>query len=138
MKMSWEEFKQFQWKYVLAMYFVQKVIWSSDVLHEQEISFMREHFPLELLRVLHLDEQEQLPQLLEEALANIEQNLSWDSKMDILGMSFAAAASTGTVTPNEIAVIQVAAETLKIPNEILFEYIQHLLDDSMMDASPTR
>ncbi len=114
-------------KYVFAMFFVQKIIWSDDVAAPEELAFVREHFPSELLAVLGLTDPSGFPALLEVALEKLPSSLSEDEKLQVIGLCFGAAASTGAVNPAEIAIMQVAAEKLHVSNELLFEYIQELL-----------
>ncbi len=114
-------------KYVFAMFFVQKIIWSDDVAVPEELSFVREHFPSELLAALRLTDPSKFPSLLEVALEKLPSSLAEEDKLQVIGLCFGAAASTGTVNPAEIAIMQVAAEKLHVSNERLFEYIQELL-----------
>ena len=61
------------------------------------------------------------------ALTSLPTELSEEEKLQVIGLCFGAAASTGTVNPGEVAILQVAAEKLALSNERLFEYIQELL-----------
>mgnify|MGYP001405912141 CR=1 FL=1 len=123
-KIAW---KKSRLKYVFAMFSVQKIIWADEVVDELELRYVQDHFPQELLQVLQLQDTSILPVLLEEALVSLPTSLGMDEKMQVIGLCFGAAASTGTVNPAEVAILQVAAEKLGVPNEDLFAYIQQLL-----------
>ena len=88
---------------------------------------VQEHFPSDLLHALDLTDPQIFPPLLEEALTILPTELSEDEKLQVIGLCFGAAASTGTVNPGEVAILQVAAEKLNLSNDLLFEYIQELL-----------
>ena len=122
-----EEFRKFRLKYVNLMFFVQKIIWADDVVDQAELDFVQEHFPQTLLAALNLTNTDSLPLLLEEALGFLPVNFSHEEKLELIGVCFGAAASTGTVNPAEVAILQVAAEKLGVSNEDLFGYIQTLL-----------
>jgi hypothetical protein len=122
-----EEWKRHRLKYVFAMFFVQKIIWADDIVAPEELSYVQEQFPSPLLSALELTDSKEFPAILEVALEMLPQVLSEDEKLQVIGLCFGAAASTGTVNPGEIAIIQVAAEKLQLSNERLFEYIQELL-----------
>ena len=123
-KIGWQ---QSRLKYVFAMFFVQKIIWADEVVDELELRYVQDHFPQELLQALQLQDTSLLPNLLEEALVTLPTILDVEEKMQVIGLCFGAAASTGTVNPAEVAILQVAAEKLGVPNEELFAYIQQLL-----------
>lgn len=125
--MSAEEFRRYRLKYVFLMFFVQKIIWADDVVDQAELDFVQEHFPQRLLLALDLQDTTILPSLLEEALGYIPGSFSPDEKLEMIGVCFGAAASTGTVNPAEVAILQVAAEKIGVSNEDLFGYIQTLL-----------
>ena len=127
MKLTSEEFRKYRLKYVFLMFFVQKIIWADDVVDQAELDFVQEHFPQSLLSALDLTNTDLLPMLLEDALGYVPNNFSADEKLELIGVCFGAAASTGTVNPAEIAILQVAAEKLGVSNEDLFGYIQTLL-----------
>ena len=90
-------------------------------------NFVREHFPQSLLQALDLLKQEEIGLLIERALIELPTKLSLQAKLDIIGICFAASASDGNVDPREIAMIQVAAEVLDVPNDVLMSFIQELL-----------
>ena len=121
------EIRKHRLKYVFSMFFVQKIIWADEVAEPEELAYVQEHFPSAVLQVLNLTDPETFPHLLEEALTVLPTDLSEDEKLQVIGLCFGAAASTGTVNPGEVAILQVAAEKLALSNERLFEYIQELL-----------
>ena len=127
MSVELEEWEKHRLKYVFAMFFVQKIIWVDDIVAPEELSYVQEQFPGTLLTVLKLTDSKTFPAILEVALEMLPQVLSDDEKLQIIGLCFGAAASTGTVNPGEVAILQVAAEKLNLSNERLFEYIQELL-----------
>ena len=129
MSISEEEFELYRLKYVLAMYLVQQVVLADDKTTTEELDFMKEHFPVELLRSLRLMNKAEMAMLLERALQELPSRLSLQGKLDILGMCFGASASDGDVDIREVATIQVAAEMLQVPPDILFDFIQKLLDE---------
>ena len=128
MKLTEEEFDLYRLKYTLSMYLVRQVILADEIVDEKEILFVREHFPAALLQALDLLEADETGQLLERALHEVPDKLSLTAKLDIVGMCFAASAADNKVEPSEIATIQVAAEVLKIPSEVLLDFIQQLLE----------
>jgi hypothetical protein len=109
------------------MFFVQKIIWADEVAEPEELAYVQEHFPSSVLHALDLTDPSLFPSLLEEALTVLPSALSEEEKLQVVGLCFGAAASTGTVNPGEVAILQVAAEKLQLSNERLFEYIQELL-----------
>lgn len=121
------ELRKHRLKYVFSMFFVQKIIWADEVAEPEELAYVQEHFPSSLLHALDLVDPSIFPPLLEEALTVLPSALSEDEKLQVIGLCFGAAASTGTVNPGEVAILQVAAEKLQLSNERLFEYIQELL-----------
>ena len=121
------ELRRHRLKYVFSMFFVQKIIWADEVAEPEELAYVQEHFPSAVLQALDLTNPEIFPPLLEEALTFLPKELSEDEKLQVIGLCFGAAASTGTVNPGEVAILQVAAEKLALSNERLFEYIQELL-----------
>ena len=127
MSVELEEWEKHRLKYVFAMFFVQKIIWVDDIVAPEELSYVQEQFPGTLLTALKLTDSKTFPAILEVALEMLPQVLSDDEKLQIIGLCFGAAASTGTVNPGEVAILQVAAEKLNLSNERLFEYIQELL-----------
>ena len=127
MSVELEEWEKHRLKYVFAMFFVQKIIWADDIVAPEELSYVQEQFPGTLLTALKLTDSKTFPAILEVALEMLPQVLSDDEKLQIIGLCFGAAASTGTVNPGEVAILQVAAEKLNLSNERLFEYIQELL-----------
>lgn len=128
MSISEEEFELYRLKYVLAIYLVQQVVLADEKTTEEEIDFIKEHFPSELLRSLNLIDKSEMAMLLEKALKVLPHKLSMQGKLDIIGMCFGASASDGDVDIREVATIQVAAEILLVPPDILFDFIQELLD----------
>lgn len=122
-----DEWEILRLKYVFSMFFVQKIIWSDDVVEPEELAYVQEHFPSDVLAALHLTDPTTFPPLLEQALSVLPSALSEDDKLQVIGLCFGAASSTGTVNPGEVAILQVAAEKLYLSNERLFEYIQELL-----------
>lgn len=126
-KLTSEEFRKYRLKYVFLMFFVQKIIWADEVVDQAELDFVQEHFPHSLLSALDLTNTDLLPILLEDALGYIPFHFTADEKLELIGICFGAAASTGTVNPAEVAILQVAAEKLGVSNEDLFGYIQTLL-----------
>jgi len=122
-----DEWEILRLKYVFSMFFVQKIIWSDEVAEPEEVAYVKEHFPSDVLAALHLTDPSIFPPLLEQALSVLPSALSEDDKLQVIGLCFGAAASTGTVNPGEVAILQVAAEKLYLSNELLFEYIQELL-----------
>ena len=128
MKLTEEEFDLYRLKYTLSMYLVRQVILADETVNEKEILFVREHFPASLLQALDLLEASETAQLLERALLELPEKLSLNAKLDIVGICFAASASDDKVDPREIATIQVAAEVLNIPSEVLITFIQQLLE----------
>ena len=128
MSMSEEDFELYRLKYVLAIYMVQQVILADEKTTEEELDFIKEHFPPELLHSLNLIDKAEMSILLEKALQVLPHKLSLQGKLDIIGMCFGASASDGDVDIREVATIQVAAEILLIPPDILFDFIQKLLD----------
>jgi hypothetical protein len=127
MSVELEEWEKHRLKYVFAMFFVQKIIWADDIVAPEELSYVQEQFPGTLLTALKLTDSKTFPAILEVALEMLPQVLSDDEKLQVIGLCFGAAASTGTVNPGEVAILQVAAEKLHLSNERLFEYIQELL-----------
>ena len=123
------DFHLYRLKYVLMMYLVRQVVWADDIVDPSEIQFVRDHFPTSVLAALDLLDTGTHQQLLEEALRVLPDVLSTEAKHEIVGICFAASAVDGQVDPREVAVVQVAAETLKIPPEELFDLIRALLDD---------
>ena len=121
------ELRRHRLKYVFSMFFVQKIIWADEVAEPEELAYVQEHFPSAVLQALDLTNPETFPPLLEEALTSLPTELSEEEKLQVIGLCFGAAASTGTVNPGEVAILQVAAEKLALSNERLFEYIQELL-----------
>jgi len=128
MNLTEEDFDLYRLKYALSMYLVRQVILADNIVAQQEIQFVREHFPQSLLEVLDLLNPQEIALLLERALEELPNKLSLEAKLDIVGMCFAASASDGTVDPREIAMVQVAAEILNVPSLVLIEYIQELLE----------
>lgn len=127
MSVELEEWEKHRLKYVFAMFFVQKIIWADNIVAPEELSYVQEQFPGTLLTALKLTDSKTFPAILEVALEMLPEVLSDDEKLQIIGLCFGAAASTGTVNPGEVAILQVAAEKLNLSNERLFEYIQELL-----------
>jgi len=123
-----EDYDLYRLKYALSIYLVREVILADDVVDPQEINFVREHFPKTLLQALDLLNPNEVAILIERALSELPSKLSLEAKLDIIGMCFAASASNGDVDPREIAMVQVAAEVLNVPNEILMDFIQKLLE----------
>ena len=121
------EIRKHRLKYVFSMFFVQKIIWADEVAEPEELAYVQEHFPSSVLHALDLTDPSTFPPLLEEALTVLPVVLSEEEKLQVVGLCFGAAASTGTVNPGEVAILQVAAEKLRLSNERLFEYIQELL-----------
>ena len=121
------EMRKHRLKYVFSMFFVQKIIWVDEVAEPEELAYVQEHFPTAVLHALDLTDPQIFPPLLEEALTVLPTDLSENEKLQVIGLCFGAAASTGTVNPGEVAILQVAAEKLALSNERLFEYIQELL-----------
>ena len=119
------DFHLYRLKYVLMMYLVRQVVWADDIVDPSEIQFVRDHFPSSVLAALDLLDTSTHQDLLEEALALLPSVLSKQAKAEI----FAASAVDGQIDPREIAVVQVAAETLKMEPDELFTLIQDLLDD---------
>lgn len=128
MSISEEEFELYRLKYVLAIYLVQQVVLADEKTTEEELDFIKEHFPNGLLQSLNLLDEKEMSVLLEKALKVLPEKLSLQGKLDIIGMCFGASASDGDVDIREVATIQVAAEILNIPSDILFDFIQKLLD----------
>tara|TARA_B110000037_G_scaffold205127_1_gene249732 strand:+ start:285 stop:671 length:387 start_codon:yes stop_codon:yes gene_type:complete len=128
MSISKEEFELYRLKYVLAIYLVQQVVLADEKTTEEELDFIKEHFPKELLQSLNLLDEKEMSVLLEKALKVLPGKLSLQGKLDIIGMCFGASASDGDVDIREVATIQVAAEILNVPSDILFDFIQKLLD----------
>ncbi len=124
---SIEELRKHRLKYVFSMFFIQKIIWADEIAEPEELAYVQEHFPSNVLHALDLTDPQTFPPLLEEALTTLPMELSQDEKLQVIGLCFGAAASTGTVNPGEIAILQVAAEKLNLSNDLLFEYIQELL-----------
>ena len=125
------------------MYLVRQVIWADDIVDPSEIQFVRDHFPSSVLAALDLLDTSTHQDLLEEALALLPTVLSKQAKAEIVGICFAASAVDGQIDPREIAVVQVAAETLGMEPDELFTLIQDLLDDQsnsiqtpMVDRAP--
>jgi uncharacterized tellurite resistance protein B-like protein len=127
MNLSEEDFDLYRLKYALSIYLVRQVILADDVVEPQEIKFVREHFPQSLLQALDLLDTQEISRLIERALHELPHKLSLEAKLDIVGICFAASASDGNVDPREIAIVQVAAEVLAVPSEVLIEFIQQLL-----------
>ncbi len=127
MNLSEEDFDLYRLKYALSIYLVRQVILADDIVEPQEIKFVREHFPQSLLQALDLLKPEEISFLIERALEELPRKLSLQAKLDIVGICFAAAASNGNVDPREIAIIQVAAEVLSVPSEVLLDFIHQLL-----------
>ena len=121
------ELRKHRLKYVFSMFFVQRIIWADEVAEPEELAYVQEHFPSAVLKALNLTDSSIFPPLLEEALTVLPKVLSEEEKLQVIGLCFGAAASTGTVNPGEVAILQVAAEKLGLENEKLFEYIQELL-----------
>ena len=111
------------------MYLVRQVIWADDIVDPSEIQFVRDHFPTSVLAALDLIDTSTHQALLEEALKVLPTVLSKHAKAEIVGICFAASAVDGQIDPREIAVVQVAAETLEMEPDELFTLIQELLDD---------
>lgn len=128
MSISEEEFELYRLKYVLAIYLVQQVVLADEKTTEEELDFIKEHFPNGLLQSLNLLDEKEMSVLLEKALKVLPEKLSLQGKLDIIGMCFGASASDGDVDIREVATIQVAAEILNVPSDILFDFIQKLLD----------
>lgn len=128
MSISEEEFELYRLKYVLAIYLVQQVVLADEKTSEEELDFIKEHFPNGLLQSLNLLDEKEMSVLLEKALKVLPEKLSLQGKLDIIGMCFGASASDGDVDIREVATIQVAAEILNVPSDILFDFIQKLLD----------
>ncbi len=128
MSISEEEFELYRLKYVLAIYLVQQVVLADEKTTVEELDFIKEHFPPELLQSLNLIDKTEMTNLLEKALKILPQKLSLRGKLDIIGMCFGASASDGDVDIREVATIQVAAEILLVPPDILIDFIQELLD----------
>ena len=124
---STEELRKHRLKYVFSMFFVQKIIWADEIAEPEELAYVQEHFPSTVLHALDLTDPQTFPPLLEESLTILPTELSQDEKLQVIGLCFGAAASTGTVNPGEVAILQVAAEKLNLSNDLLFEYIQELL-----------
>ena len=127
MNLSEQDFDLYRLKYALSIYLVRQVILADDIVEPQEINFVREHFPQSLLQALDLLKPEEISLLIERALDELPRKLSLEAKLDIVGICFAAAASNGNVDPREIAIIQVAAEVLSVPSEVLLDFIHQLL-----------
>lgn len=128
MSISPEDFELYRLKYVLAIYLVQQVVLADEKTTAEELDFIKEHFPPQLLQSLHLIDQSEMPILLEKALRILPEKLSLQGKLDIIGMCFGASASDGDVDIREIATIQVAAEILRVPSDIFVDFIQELLE----------
>jgi uncharacterized tellurite resistance protein B-like protein len=128
MSISKEEFELYRLKYVLAIYLVEQVILADEKTTSEELSYVHEHFPPEFLQSLNLTDQQEMAVLLEKALEVLPKQLSLEGKLDIIGLGFGASASDGDVDIREVATIQVAAEILNVPSDILFDFIQKLLD----------
>lgn len=119
-------------KYAFAYEIVCQVIGPNSDLSEEELNFIEEQFPKNLLSVLRLDNSEEREVLFKRACNELPQRMTVEERLELIGMFFAASSLKGEMLFQEFSILTVAAEFLEVPLDLMTRYIDQLLSDRTM------
>ena len=119
-----------QLKYAFAMEMVKQVIEAKEHILEVERTYFFTCFPRELILKLELENPNQRRECFEEAIRQLPKILSFDEKLQIVGMCLGAGLCNDQLGFREFSIIELTATSLEITTEELVTYIAFMLDDS--------
>ena len=119
-----------QLKYAFAMEMVKQVIEAKEHILEVERTYFFGCFPKELILKLQLENPNQRRECFEEAIRQLPQILTYDEKLQIVGMCLGAGLCNDQLGFREFSIIELTATSLEISTEGLVSYIAFMLDDS--------
>ena len=117
-------------KYAFAMRLTWQIIEADEKVLPEEVSYYNECFPPELVSSLSLDDPNEIEELYERAVEELPKHLSFEERLDLLGMFLGASVSDGDMEFREFGVLEAAANALEIPQAAFLDYFDRIFDQT--------